>query len=392
MKILHVNDTYAMTGGIPRYLFDVAALLEGQGHENVIVYRREHERTPRGGRMAYHVPEAVGQEQLLKAMERIVEEKQPDVAYLHAVYDPALVARVSTLLPAVAYVHGFHTVCPGLAKFYRRSDVICERPFGLGCIPMIYLRRCSDARDPRTVWRIMRATAEHQAAYQQLPRVLVASNYMRRLLLQNGYDESRVTTLPQPLEPVPPESYAARHGNRILYAGRLEIEKGVPYLLRAAAQLRSPFALRIAGDGSLQRQYEGLAEELGLAERVRFLGWLDDDELDDEFRKSALLVMPSICPESFGQAGVQAMLRCRPVVAFDVGGISDWLKDGWNGFLVPPLDVEQLAARIETVLNNPDLAARLGRQGREYVVSNYAPERHLGRLLTVFRAVRNGWS
>jgi len=391
VKILHINDTYAATGGITRYIFDVTELLELHGHENVIIYRKQHERTVVDGRKTYYVSSNADNLGGRGTIRRIIFQQQPDLIYLHAVYDPRVVADIIELAPAVAYVHGFHTVCPGLAKYFRRGDAICTRAFGWGCVPMIYARRCASARHPRSVWRIMGATAAHKQAYQRLPRILVASNYMRNLLLQNGFHNERVTVLAYPQKPVSPVPYPNHQPKRILYAGRLEIEKGVPYLLRTLTHLKMPCELRVAGDGTLRATYETLVGELGLAERVHFLGWLDESELDAEYRESALVVMPSICPEAFGQVGVQAMLHCRPVVAFKVGGIPDWLKDGEHGFLVEPRNVQLLAARIGQLLKDSSLAQEMGTRGREFALRQYAPEEHIAQLLAAFgQIVRNG--
>ena len=96
------------------------------------------------------------------------------------------------------------------------------------------------------------------------------------------------------------------------------------------------------------------------------------------------MIMPSIFPEPFGQVGVQALLRERPVVAFDVGGISDWLKDSEHGFLVPSRNIAVLASRIEILLHDPALAARLGAQGKAFALRAYQPEAHVTTLLHFF--------
>jgi glycosyltransferase involved in cell wall biosynthesis len=386
MKILHINDTYAMTGGIARYLFEVMTLLEHSGHENIVIYQQPHPRTVLDDRrITYLVPQDSGKHTSAVAqVQHILSLARTDVAFLHAAYDPEIVSVVMNSLPTIAYIHGFHTVCPGLAKYYRRGDKVCERPFGMACVPMIYMRRCCDARNPISVSRIMRTAAEQRKAYEQVEHILVASQYMRELLEQNGVDARRITVLPYPHFPPSAASSSSPSPRRVLYAGRLEIEKGIPYLLRAIAKLDGAFELRIAGDGTLRKDYEMLARKLGIDTQVRFLGWLDDVELESEYQSCSLVVMPSIFPEPFGQVGVQALLRARPVVAFDVGGISDWLKHGEHGYLVPPLDVPALAERIDTLLRNESLAADMGAKGRAYALQAYAPENHADRLIGVF--------
>lgn len=390
MKILHINDTYAMTGGIARYLFEVMALLEQQGHENVVIYQQEHERTVTDHRAVYYTPSTDNHNQFAtrQSLHHILDKEKPDTAFLHAVYDPDIVAQIAAHLPTVAYIHGFHTVCPGLAKYFRRNDTVCTQAFGLGCIPMIYARRCSDARHPRTIYQLMRKTTEQKQLYQSIPLLIVASQYMHNLLQQNGFAAQKIAILPYPHTPADSiTAISTEEPLRIFYAGRLEIEKGIPYLLQAFARLTTPCKLHIAGDGTLRSTYEAMANELGIASRVKFLGWLNDDDLDKEYQVARVVVMPSIFPEPFGQVGVHALLRERPVIAFNVGGIPDWLRDGEHGFLVPAKDVDALANRIEVLLNDALLAAKLGKQGREFALQAYAPQAHINQLLKMLQNI-----
>ncbi|MEJ2750803.1 MAG: glycosyltransferase [Anaerolineae bacterium] len=295
----------------------------------------------------------------------------------------------------MGYVHIFYPVCPGLAKLYRRGDEICTRPYGLGCVPMIYLRRCASARHPRSVARIMGQTKQYLQAYKQLSRVIVASRYMRDLMVQNGLPADRVDILPYFIPTPDGAKLAARSANgkrpRIMFAGRLEYEKGIPYLLQAVRKIKTPHCLLIAGDGSLRSQYRQLADDLGVAGQVEFAQWLAPDELQAAYRDSAVTVMPTIMAEPFGKVGVEAMANGRPVVAFNVGGIPDWLIDGHNGFLVPPRDVDQLAARLEQLLVDTELADELGRNGRAYVEAHYSYDKHLDDLTAILqRTVQAG--
>jgi glycosyltransferase involved in cell wall biosynthesis len=390
MKILHINDYIAPIGGAETYLLDLMRILESHGHQNALIYQKEHPRTPAlNGISIYRwAPEIVKPTEIrIQLLEILVREK-PDIVYLHDLFEPELVTRIIQMVPTVGYMHIFFPVCPGLAKLFKRGDQVCDRPYGAGCIPMIYLRRCASARNPLSVLRIMRSTKEFLDAYRSLPKVIVASRYMRDLTVENGFSADRIEILPyfinmpdtgQLAEPEPDSDPPG-----IFFAGRLEHVKGLPYLFKALHRMKNLSQLYIAGDGSLKSYYAQLARDMGLAHRVRFLGWLSDGQLDEYYRRCVVTVMPTLMPEPFGKVGVEAMANGRPVVAFDVGGMSDWLKDGHNGFLVPPRDVDQLASRLDQVLDNPSLAASLGTNGRLHVERNYSIARHIERLLVIF--------
>lgn len=386
MKILHVTGNYTPQGGVQQYILGVARLLSEHGHSNAVLYTEQTALTMRDGAWpAYHVQ--VGAD-VAAQVQRVLDAERPDVAYIHHVSSPPLIQHLADRLPAIAYVHGFSAVCPGLGKYFRRGDTVCDRAFGWGCAPMHYLRRCSAARRPSTLARLMRDTAALRQALLRLPRFLVGSRYMAGLLAQNGFPAEKITVLPPHFLPdgselayTPPAEPAS-----ILFAGRLEIEKGVPYLLRALAELPGDVRLVAAGDGTQRGRYESLARQLRVAERVEFLGWQGANDMEELYGRCGLVIIPSICPESFGKSGVEALTAGRPVVAFNVGGISDWLRDGVNGFLVTPKDVREMARRIEQLVRDEPLRIRLGQAGQAGVARGYAASAHLAALLRAFAA------
>lgn len=385
MKILQLTNRFDGRGGVETYLREVCRLLAARGHESVVVYCEglaEPERTGSDGGRSYWVD---GND--LERLEAVIEQEQPAAAFVHHAPDAGLMRAVVERLPAVAYVHGFNAVCPGLGKYFRRGDRACERAFSAGCMPMHYLRHCSAARDPRTVARLMRQTAQEKATLMRAGALLVGSRYMRGLLIQNGFEAGRVKVLPPHFVTAcgpyqPPET-----SNGLLFAGRLEIEKGLPYLLRALAALPERVRLRVAGDGTQRAAYERLAEELGITERIEFLGWLDEAGLAAEYQRCAVVVMPSVFPEPFGKVGVEAMASGRPVVGFDVGGISSWLRDEANGLLVQPASADKLAEGIGRLVDDPGEAEAMGQAGRERAMKEFEPQAHADGLEEAFSAV-----
>lgn len=89
-------------------------------------------------------------------------------------------------------------------------------------------------------------------------------------------------------------------------------------------------------------------------------------------------------PEAFGLVGLEAMKNKKPVVAFDSGGIADWLYDGENGYLVPRGDTVFFADRIKFLLENPQIAEEMGERGYEILVSKFTKEAHIDKLLQYY--------
>ena len=103
------------------------------------------------------------------------------------------------------------------------------------------------------------------------------------------------------------------------------------------------------------------------------------------YQKSTVVVVPSVTPESFGMVGIEAMSYGKPVLAFDVGGISEWLKHEETGFLLKPRDEQDLAEKLNLLLGDRTLAVSMGTKGRERVETYFTPENHVTSLLDSVR-------
>ena len=147
----------------------------------------------------------------------------------------------------------------------------------------------------------------------------------------------------------------------------------------------------VVGTGNHLDTCRSLAAELGISDRVDFVGWVDHDALESYFARAALTAVPSRWPEPFGMVGIEAMARARPVVGFAAGGIPDWLQHEVNGLLAPAGDCEALGAHIERLLVDPAFARRLGEQAARIVAERYRPEGFLQRMQeTLGLAAENG--
>jgi len=158
----------------------------------------------------------------------------------------------------------------------------------------------------------------------------------------------------------------------VLFAGRLEYEKGVQTVLHALERLTTsvgPVRFLIAGVGTYSDELRRLVDELGLGHRVRFTGFLEERALRLHYAASDVAVAPSIY-EPFGLVATEAMACGTPVVASDTGGLREILAEG-HGLTFPPQDAEQLADRIAEVLTDPELARGLVSRGRERIRALY---------------------
>jgi glycosyltransferase involved in cell wall biosynthesis len=218
-------------------------------------------------------------------------------------------------------------------------------------------------------------------------RIITVSEYDRRLgLAARVAPEDRLVTVHNGMPDVPPELRAdpARSPARLVMVARYGAQKDHPTLLRALADLRQhPWELDLIGDGPSMGQTEALATELGLAGRVRFLGQRTDVDRILAAAQVSLLVTNW---EGFPLSILEAMRAGLPVVASSVGGVAESVRDGESGYLIPRADVPHLRDRIERLLTDPALRARLGAAGRARFVRDFTLSASVARTLGVYRA------
>ena len=156
------------------------------------------------------------------------------------------------------------------------------------------------------------------------------------------------------------------------------MSKGTPLFLKALSKLSSPAVVSILGSGSRLEDFKQLAKQMNLEDRVTFKGWVQNPL--EVFMNSSIAVFPSLWQEPFGLTGIEAMSCGIPVVGFDVGGVSEWLKNGYNGILVPERDTTAMAGAIDQLLNDKELRKSLGKNARLSVEKNYCKQKFLNQF------------
>jgi rhamnosyl/mannosyltransferase len=176
-------------------------------------------------------------------------------------------------------------------------------------------------------------------------------------------------------------------GQIVLFVGRLVPYKGVDVLLRAVRDARA--AVVIVGDGPLRQQLERLAADLGVADRVFFLGTLSEEALAGWYHACDLLVLPSTTrAEAFGLVQLEAMARGKPVVSTRLASGVPWVnQDGVTGLTIPPGDAGALREAIVRILASDELQARMGAAARRRFLEHFTYGRMIDRTTDLYQEV-----
>lgn len=387
MRLLFVHDRFGAMAGAEVNAQLTAAEFKNRGHSLGLIHG-----PPTGkGEAAWHeifssrFPLLKGNNSTVT--QGAIEEFQPDAIYVHKMSDPGVLAALAeSATPVVRMVHDHDLYCMRSYKYSPLTRRICTRAAGPACIfPCgAVLTRNRNGGLP-IKWSSYRAKQREIALNRRFERMIVATDYMRQELLRNGFDPQRIEIhAPVPRNDNGAVSASFDERNRIVYSGQIIRGKGVDVLLPALARVQLPFECLIFGDGNHRAYCEALSHKLGLGGRVLFKGYLPPAELETFYAEASLAVVSSVWPEPFGAVGLEAMRHGLPVVAFDAGGIKEWLRDGENGFLVPWMDVGRFAARVEQLLGDKALAREMGERGRRLAHERFGFEQYITGLEEMF--------
>jgi glycosyltransferase involved in cell wall biosynthesis len=384
-SVLLVTPSWTREGGVEAHVQASAAALAEHGMQvAVLAARIDPEVHVPGGRI-FHSPRLFDTDATLS--ERVGEalSSRPEVIHVHQVYAPELVDFMRASTPVAVSAHGYGA-CPS-SVYYFRPGQECTRARGAGCIPRMLARGCMHTRDPRELPAKYARAGRGLQALRHADLAVAYSSSVERHLAINGVRRRAIVPLFTTLAPQAGSGHAARR--RVVFAGRIVQPKGVEVLVRAARDVDGEFV--ICGDGRLLPTLRRLARKLGIAERIRFSGWLPPGELAAELANASVVAIPSLWPEPFGLVGIEAHAAGRPVVASATGGVSDWLTDGVSGILVRPGDASALARALNELLADPARQQAMGAAGRESVSRRFSCERHVAALTESYRVACSNW-
>ena len=375
------------TGGLNVYVRELARELVERGHHVDVFTRRTDADAPEMVPMAGHAPP--------NGRPSAQADGRPVARLVHIDAGSAAPLEKETL---PAHIDAFEA---GVAAFVRRegltydvlhshywlSGLVAERlktRWGLPHIAMFHTTGQVKNRSRISEQEPEARIEAERAIAQEAERVVVATRDEQQLLVRlYGANADSIAVVPcgvnlDLFRPIAKEDARRQLGlsddDRILlFVGRIEPLKGVDILLGAAAQLEGEsdcFVLVVGGDSSDRdgevAHLRGLAAELGIAERVSFLGAVDHERLPLFYSAADICVMPSFY-ESFGLVALEAMACGTPVVASRVGGLAGTVRDSETGYLIPWRCPEPFAERLELLLGNEELRRAFGLAARKAV-------------------------
>jgi glycosyltransferase involved in cell wall biosynthesis len=363
LRILHIyKDYYPVLGGIENYVRQLAEDQARRGHSVEVLVTNLSRQTvtevmtgvsiTKTSRWLNVSSAPVSPRLAIELFRRLYSQTPPDIIHLHAPYPVGELAwLVGSWLPRFAKNR------PKTVITYH-SDIIKQKKLLRFYAPI--LRRVLKRVD-----RVIPTSATYILSSPFLARVpekcttIPLGVEVARFLQP---DEIKVTRIK--------EQFPEKIG---LFVGRLRYYKSLNYLIEAMLEVEPTAKLLIIGVGQMEQKWKNLTESLGLAERVIFLGEVSDAEKAAYYAACDVFVLPSAeRSEAFGAVLVEAMASGKPVISTELGTGTSWVNQhGETGLVVPPRDPHALATALNTILSDPELAAKFGQHGRNRALHHF---------------------
>jgi glycosyltransferase involved in cell wall biosynthesis len=391
MQVIHINDKLEVSGGVEVYIRDALPALKLRGIDaHWVAVRRNGAEVDVASTNALWNWRGPLSEFTQSPMAQSVGKNT--VFHVNSLSEPTILQKFFELGPVVRHMHEPRLVCPGQGKFWAKSESACTTPFGLHCLGHAYTQRCCNRHPKRLLRQFQNTRFEVNQAANQYSALIANSGYIKAEALKVGYAEDKIHVVPYFTEITPEPDWDMKQSPVITFAGRLSRTKGVHYLLDAFSQVirTIPDAkLEILGAGQDEAVFQKQADDLGLSNAVKFHGWVDKATIDACVARATVVAFPSIYPEAFGITGIEAMMRGKPVVAFDVGGVTDWLSHEETGLLATRIGAEELASALLRLVNDATLTRHLGRQARSVALSKFSTAPHMAEMMQLYEVALN---
>lgn len=382
MKILQVHNFYQQPGGEDLAFATECDLLTSHGH--TVVRHSVHNDAIAGMSSIAAGLGTIWNGSSYRHVSQLLATEAPDIVHAHntfplispSLYDAAHRAGI----PVVQTLHNYRLLCPS-ATLYR-NGAVCEEcvgslvPYGAvvhGCYRDSSLASAAVA-SMLSIHRIAGTWTRKVNTY------IALTEFARNKFVQGGLPAERITLKPSVLAADPGEGDG--HGGYALFAGRLAAEKGLDTLLDAWEQLGSRMPLRIAGSGPLAGYVQSRCERLA---NVQYLGQCSRTEIRDLLQKAAVLVVPSGWYEGCPMSIVEAFACGTPVIASQLGSLSEVVSNGVNGFHFRPGAPADLVDKVQRILADTEKWRGMRRAARATYEAKYTPEMNYQLLLEIYR-------
>lgn len=317
-----------------------------------------------------------------KEMLQVVRSFRPDVSHVHntfSIISPSIYGALqSNGVPVVQTLHNYRLLCPG--ALFLRGGKPCEDCVDGGLLHSIRHRCYRNSLGATATVAGMLGVHRALGTYQNYVDIYISlTAFARSRFVRAGFPEEKIVVKPNFL-PDPPMAGTGGSGY-VVYVGRILEGKGVGTLIEAWKHVRG-IPLRIVGDGALRSSLEKAAKADGLD--IEFLGARDRADVLKILGEAALIVVPSECYEGFPMVIAEAFACGTPVVASDIGSLSELILDNITGFKYPTGNARALAQAVVSAMKSKGALQSMRRACRTAFEEHLTEDANLVALCEIY--------
>jgi len=385
MRILIVHNHYGRfaQGGEANVMNAEAQLLAEHGHE-VMKFERTNAEIYETGTLTKKISAFCNlrwSQKSYQEIKKVIRSFRPDIMHVHNykyVLTPSIFGAAKDLgVSTVLTLHNYRLACPG-GQFLRNGSV-CEDCLDGFPYRMLWHRCASDNFFKNLAqFYLYWGTRQRKLLTPWVDAYIALSDFGKSKFAVAGLPREQIFVKPNFIDDPLIVNKQKPSTVGAIFVGRLSKEKGVDILIDAWRDIDYP--LKIVGDGPLLAK---LREKT--TPRISFEGSLPHVDSLQQVSQSGFFMLPSVWYEGCPMTLIEAMALGKPVIASDLGPRQEMVKDGYNGFLYPPHDVNALQRKVMELIENPALRDQMGCNARSTYVENYTPEKNYTRLMDIYR-------
>lgn len=385
MRILMVHNRYLQRGGEDESYEAESDLLEAHGWQ-VERYEEDNLRIEQLGRVRT-AARSIWSWQAHRYVREVHRLRHFDILHVQNFFpliSPSIYAAARSRGAAVVQaLRNYRLLCPAGTLF--RDGQVCEDCVGRRVAWPGIRHRCY-RQSAATTGAVAAMVGIHNMldTWTDMVDVYVApTHFAHAKFVEGGLPAERIMVKPNCVHPNP--GVGAGDGGFALYVGRLSPEKGIGTLLAAWSRLQQPPPLKIVGDGPLA----AMVREAGQSIRaMEWLGRRPNDEVLELIGRAAVLILPSICYETFGRVAIEAFAKGTPVIASNLGAVAELVTHGATGRLFAPGDPAALAAEVGWLFGDARRLGEMRRAARASFEKSFSAERNFAMLRDIYARAR----
>jgi len=315
----------------------------------------------------------------VKTMQRCVDKFRPNVVHVHNLFpliSPSVLKVCSQAgIAVVMTVHNHRLICPN--GLFMKDGQMCQKCAG-GREYWCIFRNCQSDIFRSFGYAVRNYIARKGKFFlENVTMYAVVAQFQRLLLIREGFPADRIVVIPNAVV-FNGERAESDLGDYVGYIGRISAEKGIINLFKTASRNPDiPFKLA----GAVAERFRLPVER---PENIELVGYLYGAKKYEFYKNARIIVLPSICLETFGNTIVEAMLHGKAIVCSRIGGLQEIVEDGVTGLLFEPGNADELGEKIRYLWSRPDLCSSMGQAGRYKAQHEYSTDNYYDRLMGIY--------